>query len=752
MPISLARWGVVVFATLLPAAPVAFDAAPSSPRARGGGVRPISIPFEENAGQFAGDVRFFAHGDRASLVLRDEGATLSVRAGPTVLALSVAGGHPVSPRAEEALPSYSNYFLGRDPARYRTHVRHFARVVYPSVRDGIDLVYHAERGALEYDFVVAPGGRPEEAVLEVSGAAGLSLNDAGDLVVRTASGAVVQSAPRVYQRDGDREVNVPARYRVVAPTRVGFEVARYDRSRPLVIDPVLAFATYLGGATGAISSSAPGAIAVDASGDVFVTGMTTADDFPTTANALTGSINVSMNPGSVPEDAFVTKLGGSGTTLVFSTYLGGTSSDLGSGIAVDKTGNVYVTGTTSSGDFPLKNALFTSLPGKAGASAGFVTELSPDGSGLVYSTLLLGGIVGNAIAVDGAQNAYVAGTGGNDAVVVKLATGGSKLAYTFSLKGSSSTPGVATSTSAAGIAVDGMGNAYVVGRTSSPDFPVANGLSAKLSGSSDAFVAKIDPMGATTPYATFLGGGGDEQGTAIAVDGKGNAFVTGSTGSSDFPTKGAVDGALAAGDASNGSNTDAFVAELDPSGSALVYATYLGGTAEDVGTGVAIDGSGNAYVTGWTRSFDFPTKNALFPGLMQGDEAPPQSDVFVAELATGGASLVYSSYIGGSSDDVATGIAVDESSTAYVTGYSASLDFPTRRAVRDMSTTTGGDADSSFVLGLGTPAPPRAPAPSSGGCGCRVGRVDSSNTRAGVLGAVLATLMFARRRRTLPSF
>jgi hypothetical protein len=471
---------------------------------------------------------------------------------------------------------------------------------------------------------------------------------------------------------------------------VGFEVGHYDHGRALVIDPVmsLSYSTYLGPSKGTSLTEAQGGIAVDAAGDAYIAGFTQSPQFPTTVGAFqtSGAFIKTIGLG-----AFVTKFNAAGSALVYSTFLGGISP---TGIAVDSAGDAYVTGSTYDVP-PLKNA-FQATAGGGGDA--FVTKLNAAGSKLVYSTYLGGSgqDYATGVAVDGLGDAYVTGytastnfpttpgslqpvVGAGTAFVSELNPTGSALVYSTYLGGAY----------AHGIAVDGSGGAYVTGFGGFPTTP-----GAYLSGSQGgAFVAKLNAKGSALVYVAQLGGsGGFDNGYRIAVDGSGNAYVMGVALSPDFPT---TPGAY---QTTFGGNEDAFVTELNPTGTALVYSTFLGGSGSEnnypgnpVG-GIAVDSHGNIYVTGTTWGINypsnptdnFPTKNAV-----QATYGGGQFDAFVAEFnpsQVGSASLVYSTYLGGSDQDATYGIAVDSSGNAYVTGFTYSLDFPTKNAYQPQRT------------------------------------------------------------------
>ena len=641
----------------------------------------------------------------------------------TVLRMKLVGANP-NPEVtgENELPGKSSYFIGNDPSKWRTNVPTYAKVKYEEVYPGIDLVYYGNPGApgqLEYDFVVAPGADPRAIRLafpsvgshgtsfvpwvlgrnEPERAHGiksmpwlpqLRIDAQGDLVLEASEGSELRlHQPVIYQEiGGPVPAGRGARQRIggnfvifdatanEGGREVGFEVAQYDASKPLIIDPVLVYSTYLGGSN---SDSAAG-ITVDASGNVYVTGNTVSTDFPT-ASPLQSNCNNCFpgSPGS--SDAFVMRLNAAGSAVVYSTYLGGSDSDISFGIAVDPSGNAYVTGRTRSTNFPTASPFQgTSRPG----SEVFVAKLNPTGNALVYATYLGGSVddFGYGIAVDSSGSAYV--TGGTsstdfptanpfqgalggfiDVFVAKLSPAGNALVYSTYLGGSNEdTP--------FRIAVDSSGNAYVTGDTLSANFPTANPLQSACNncspGSLDAFVAKLSAGGNALLYSTYLGGSRNEFGTGIAVDSTGNTYVTGLTRSADFPTAGPLQAVL-------GGPGDAFVAKLSAAGNALVYSTYLGGSGLDIGWDIAVDSSGSAYVGGGTSSTNFPTANAFQAAYGGGD-----SEAFLAKLNAAGSALVYSTYLGGSVFDSASGIAVDSSGNAYLTGTTRSSNFPTANA------------------------------------------------------------------------
>jgi len=658
----------------------------------------LPLSFEANQGQWNEQVRFLARGPGYRLFLTPSESVLVLhqrepttepaqrergkppaRPEPTAITQAVvrmilegANSTPIVD-GRDPLPGIVNYFIGKDPAKWRTHIPTYAKVQYQEVYPGIDLAYYGNQGTVEYDFIVAPGADPDQIRLAFEGASAIQVADSGDLLLATELGDVRVQKPLVYQLDPDGHKTLVAGHYLVeqkatnlrsarsalspqssALPHIGIQLAAYDRTKPLVIDPVLLYSTYLGGSDsenyGFYSfAQRGGGIAVDGSGQAYVTGFTLSADFPTlhpSQPAQRGSAN-----------AFVTKFMATGA-LAYSTYLGGSGYEIGTGIAVDGSGQAYVTGETASEDFP---TLHANQPVHAGLPTGFVTKLTATGA-LAYSTYL-GGDYGSGIAVDGSGQAYVTGTVRvgfpeyhTDAFVTKFMAMGA-LAYSTYLGGS----GYETGT---GIAVDGSGQAYVTGYTDSVDFPTLQASQPARRGVVDAFVTKFTANGALA-YSTYLGGSFTNYGTGIAVDGSGQAFVTGYTDSADFPTFQANQPALRG-------FGDAFVTKFTAAG-ALAYSTYLGGSNTEDGYGIAVDGSGQAYVTGETYSGDFPTLQASQPAF------GGYWDAFVTKFTANGA-LAYSTYLGGSGDEWGTGIAVDGSGQAYVTGFTLSADFPTLQA------------------------------------------------------------------------
>lgn len=660
--------------------------------------RPLS--FEENQGQTVAQADFLSRGRGYTLLLGSTGVELTLATSAT-LGMEFVGANPdAAKEGLEELPGRSNYFFGDRPSKWRTNIATYGKVRYTEIYPGVDLVYYGDQGQLEYDFVVAPGADPERIALRFAGVDRLAVDSEGGLLVRSTDGSSVRlRKPLVYQSaHGGRRI-ISANY-VIDENRARVELGSYDRSRTLVIDPVLLYSTRLGGS----DQDAAYAIAVDRAGYVYVTGDTDSRDFPVAVPAQGSSGGA--------DDIFVAKLSPDGSQLIYSTYLGGSEADVGAGITVDSAGNVYLTGDTSSPDFPVVTPIQRKL---ASAPDAFVAKLSPDGSHLIYSTYLGGGggERGMGIAVDRAGQAYVAGythstdfstenafqpafAGGNaDAFIAKLSPSGSALVFSTYLGGGNDRPDIATA-----IAVDSAGNAFVTGFTNSRDFPVVNPLQS-FAGPTDVFVTKLSPLGVPI-YSTFLGGIADDEGMSIAVDSRGSAYITGETESLKFPTTAGAFRRSCVGVLTRGpmqevcSGGDAFVAKLDPAGSSLVYSTYVNGTGFEVGRGIAVGPDGSAYVTGITSSADFPMVNPI-----RTDFGGGKYDAFVFKLNPSGTSLSYATYLGGGDNEGGYGIAVDGAGNAYVAGFTASTDFPSRNSARNSSRKTPAGIRKGFITKIG---------------------------------------------------
>jgi hypothetical protein len=606
------------------------------------------------------------------------------RATSTTVRMQFIGANSAPEMTEaDMLPGKVNYLIGSDPDQWHANLPTYAGVVYHGLYPGIDLKYEGTASNLKGTYTLAPGADPahirwsyevpstEYRVPSVMVDDNGSLQISIDKVNGTRYSVLSELAPVAWQEiDGQRRL-VSAQYSVRSDGTVGFTLGAYDPSHALIIDPTLTYSTYFGG----IIADQPWGMALDSSGNSYIAGYTASDNFPT--------INALQPAYGGQGDAFVVKFNSAGVP-VYSTYLGGDYLDYGNDVAVDAAGNAYVTGWTGSTDFPLHNAF---QPTYRGNWDGFVSKLSPDGSSLVYSTYLGGTSIENAdgIAVDAAGNAYItgdtqsgdfpthnayqpqhAGTGSTDVFVTKLNASGQALIYSTFLGGSSGgETGLA-------ITADAGGYGYITGFTTSSNFPVANAYQPNCypgaAGCWDAFVTRFSPDGQSLVYSTYLGGNDIEyvdKGAAITTDGTGIAYVTGFSGSTNFPLINALQ--------PYGGQIDVFLSKFSGAG-ALTYSTYLGGTNSDVGGAIALDFLGNIYVGGETISEDFPVVNAIQP-TMGGFE-----DAFVTKFNANGQSLSYSTFLGGTNNREEygiIGIGVDGSGTAYMAGSTSATDFPT---------------------------------------------------------------------------
>jgi hypothetical protein len=722
-------------------------------RAEAYGKLPLS--FEENTGQTAREVRYVAHGGRYELFLTSQEAVVALRPSGhldfsprhrfatlramrdarrnvrqaeqmTVLRLQLAGANP-QPQltGTDLLPGKVNYFIGSDPKKWHTDVPTYAKVKYASVYPGVDLIFYGNQGRLEYDFIVAPGANPGAIALNVNGARKMRVNPHGDVVIRVPGGEVELQKPVIYQQVKGERHEVAGSYVIAGNHRVTFSVPRYDHSEPLVLDPVLNYSTYVGGTS---DDNALG-IALDSNGDAFIAGISSSTDFPTTSNGFLQRPLASNLGGA----AFVAELNPAGTTLLYSSYIAGsTPGETAFGVAVDPTGKaVYVTGQTLSPDFPTNSTIAGFKTGNnPGAAAGtsFLVKFDPTqttgANSFVYSTFIGGtngtgpvGDLGLAVAADPNGVAYVVGytdsTPGNtlatfpvfngfqttlnntngNAFLAKIDTTKSSnaLLYSTYLGGNgvnfAGAGGLGIGDVAFGVAIDSSGKAYLVGSTPSTDFNTlgtSNGkfLTYPAGNTTDAaFFCQIDTTklaNLSLLYLTYLGGTGPDFGHAIALGPNNVAYLTGQTGSLNFPVS---SGAF---QTKGSASAVVFVSLIDtaqPAASSLTHSTFLGGGNGDDGRGIQADSQGNAYVAGATSSNNFPVSAgafqiALAPGAF--------ANGFVSKLNSNLTALLYSSYFGGSGDtfaqdvDTADGIAIDSSNppNAYIAGQTYSTNLP----------------------------------------------------------------------------
>lgn len=651
----------------------------------------LPLSFVANYGQADEKVKFTSRGSGYSLALTPNTFTFALtnqrNKKASLLHATLLGGNTAAKLTGlERLLTRTNYFTGSDPRNWKTNIPNYAKVKYSGVYPGIDLVFYGNQNLLEYDFTVSPGADPRVIALGFEGITGMRVDDKGDLILRTDAGEMRQSKPVVYQQIDNARRIVPASYLIKGKKQIAFQIASYDRSKPLVIDPTLAFSTYLGGSG---TDSGEG-IAVDTAGNAYITGSTVSTNFPVTPGAFQ-----TMRAGAFTnDDAFVTKMNPTGTALIYSTYFGGSNRDVGNDIALDSAGNAYITGQTDSGDLPTTPGAFRTTPVGSDEFDVFAMKLNATGTALVYSTYL-GPVIGLGIAVDSAGNAYITGQangdypttpgafqtvsgGSSEAFVTKLNPTGTALVYSTFLGGSGFDVG-------SEIAIDSAGNAYVTGRAE-PGFPVTPGAFQTSFGGAvwDTFVTKLNSTGTALVYSTFLGGNGVDSGMGIAVNTAGNAYVTGSTSSSNFPvTPGAFQTV-------KGDGNDAFVTELSAAGNALIYSTFVGGAGGDLANDIALDTAGNASIVGLTGSADFPTTADAIQSAPGGN-----NDAFITRLNPTGAALVFSTYLGGSEAEGGRSVSVDSAGSIYLTGVTFSTDFPTTPGA--FQTMFGGLQSDAFV-------------------------------------------------------
>jgi len=695
------------------------------------GTQPLH--FEANKGQTDATVKFLSRGSGYNMFLtatetvvalnrtssKKDVAATEERA---VVRMAWKGADPQARvTGLEPLPGKSNYLIGSDQSQWRTDITSFGKVQYENLYPGINLVFYGDQKQLEYDFVVAPGADLNAIRLSFAGEQRLNIDKQGNLVIRAGKEKLVQKAPVVYQEVNGTRQQIAGSYVKKGAHEVGFQVASYDAGKTLYIDPVFSFSTFFGGNANNYAK----AVAVDASNNIYVTGYTESTTFPTT-----GGVYSATSPSCSFDrpDVFVTKISSAGA-IVYSTYVGdNNTADKGYAIAVDASGNAYVTGETY---YPGSGTTFPNVNGLTTSSGGAIFfKLNAAGSALLYSTSMTTGssAVGYGVAVDGSGNAYIVGggvipsvfpfwrssapyssfsntligPGGNyEAFILKInttASGDGSLVYAIRFGGWDAENAYA-------VAVNGSGEAYVTGYTTSNDFPTAGTPAQAGCGTDnncntrvrDVFVSKFNAAGNAMVYSTFIGGSAAETGFAIAIDGSGNAYVAGSSASTDFPTT------VGAYQTANAGNIDAFVFKLNSTGSALVYSTYLGGASwTDIAYGIALDSAGNAYVAGDTGSSNFPTTT----DAIQPARASTNNQAFVSVLNPAGTALLYSSYLGGTGytagGDKAFGVAVDGNGDVIVVGQTDSTDFPVSNAFQ--STQGGGQFDGFVAKFTSSPA------------------------------------------------
>ena len=701
----------------------------------------LPMTFELNQGQTAPQARFLARGQRYSAFLTAGGMVLSLRpAGitsaqvaktvsvthgqsqPAVVQFNLVGASQ-NPSAigEEQQPGRANYFFGKDPKRWHTNVPTFAKVRYRNVYPGIDLVYHGNHQQLEYDFEISAGADPTLIQFEVKGAKNLRLDTDGNLVANINSCDLKFQSPVIYQQSSGRRLAIGGQYVLKDSAHIGFHVAQYDSSRPLVIDPVLIYSTYLGGS----GTEYPTGIAVDAAGSVYVGGYTDSSDFESTTFG---------SPAATIDHVFVAKFDPTGSTLLYADYLGGENADEGLALALDSANDVYVAGTTASSEFPLVTPYQGTLPGPNSA---FLSKISPDGSSLLYSTYLGGSAdeVVSSLAVDstgsslvagyttstdfpvanayqGAASANAGGVYGNYGFLTKFSPDGTSLLYSTYLAGSANTilncvnqvPCWPQPNSyITGLALDSADNAYVAGNTNTSDFPITSGayLGTNTIPSDGAvgFVSKFTNTG-SLQYSTYFyeASGALTEVDAVAVDASGSAYITGmalSDGTFPLTATTICDPAVYA----QGCNY-AFVSKFDPTGSTLSYSTYLGPNNYAQPAALKIDAYNEAFVvaTTWSNSFGLVNAIETYTNVNSAYE------VLVAEIDPTAASELWTTYLDGTQDSYAAGLALDAGGNAFVLGTTDSTDLPSTQS--GAQTVYGGGNLDAFVMKIGASSAP----------------------------------------------
>jgi len=662
----------------------------------------LPLYFIENKGQVNKKVSFYERGSGHAAFFTAKGVTLaltkredkadkasfkkdisdlkareSAKHTTEALTLSFVGANAKAKiSSSEKMPGHVNYFVGNDKTKWRSNIPTYGAVIYKDVYKNIDVKFYGNNKNIEHDVIVRPGGDFTNVKFAYRGIKGLKVTEDGSLEVTLNHGKIIEERPVIYQVVKGKKVAVDGTYKILkgedGAFTYGFRVASYDRTKDLVIDPVLVYSTYLGGN----NTDQAWGIAIDNTGAAYVAGNAASTDFP-----LLNPIQATIG-GVGSQDAFVTKINPAGTAIVYSTYLGGSTTDVARSIAVDATGAAYLTGQTDSADFPLLNPIQAAL---GGGTDSFVTKINPAGTAIVYSTYLGGGgiDIATGITLDNSGSAYLTGStestdfplmnpiqaifggsglGGNsflgDAFVTKINPAGSALVYSTYLGGIDNDSG-------SSIAIDASGSAYVTGSTNSANFPLLTPIQATSGGLSDAFVTKINPAGTALVYSTYIGGSSEDSGISIALDASGNAYVAGGTDSVDFPIMSPIQATH------GGGLLDAFVTKINSLGSAYVYSTYIGGAGDDLANSIVLDSSGAVYVTGLTASTNFPLTAPI-----QAIHGGGFWDAFVSKINPAGSAFVYSTYLGGSGRDLGRRLAVDSLGAAYVAGQTDSTDFP----------------------------------------------------------------------------
>lgn len=700
-PRMLARtWPALALALMLVTTLALRPAWPAAHNVTREAVGPFPLAFIPNAGQVTapvtGPVRFTAYSPAGAIFFRDAAVELALPDG--VLTVQFLGaGAQTTVAGVAPLPGRAGYYLGDDPSGWHESLPTFHALAYTALYDGVDLHYDGSEGLLKGTYTVAPGVDPAVIRWHYAGADDVRIGATGDLYITLPTGArLVEHAPVAFQVVDGAQVAVPVRYQVHGDT-LGFAVGSYDRSLPLVIDPTLVYSSYLGGN----SEDHARDVAVDAAGNVYVTGLTHSTSFPG---------GVSGNAGY--DDLFVTKINAAGTAILYTAIIGGEGSDEPGGIAVNADGSrVWVVGETTSDNFPTLNG-FQNAPGGSGDA--YVLQL--DGAGALAFSSYYGGELGDAakdVALDSRGDVHMVGAlwGG---FFAKVDAERYELVYSRMIEGQEAVGHA--------IALDAGDNIYITGEIRSDSWPVVDPVQAtcgrfdEWTCSTDAFVVKLPPTGDDLLFSTYLGGSADNGGSgtdighAIAVDASGNIAVSGATFAGDFPVVNAVQAEKA------GANniSEAFVVRLAAVGEGYVpaFSTYLGGDGSDMGYAVAMAAGGEVMVAGLTDAQDFPVvepwQPALGAGVCSTSTSRNCSDAFLSRFAPDG-SLRFSTFWGGTDDDHARGMALHADGTLYVVGTAESTGFPvTEGGFQPVR----GQSDEAFVLKLtlDDAPPPQEPA------------------------------------------
>lgn len=636
--------------------------------------------FEANAGQVSEPTRFLLRNGPLTTLFERDGARFRLCGNAEndcgYASLRFRGAAPSSVVGDGELATRSNYFIGNDPAKWRVGVRHYSSIRYADAYPGIDIVFRInEASALEYDFVVRPGASVSDIRLVFDSTDEPTVDDEGAIRIGLGSSVLRQPPPKIFQQVDGIERRIPGRYRTLEAREIALDVGPYDTRLPLVIDPVITYSTYLGGTGFDLGWD----VEVDGTGSVTVTGATQAADFPTEAP-------LQATGGGASQDIFVAKLNPSGSSLIFSTYLGGSELEGPGSLAVGNDGSIYVAGSTESSNYPTFNAFRSTLAGSGSYRDAVVTKLSPNGDALIYSTYIGGSRDDGAtgLDIDSSDQAYVTGQtssvdfptaqafqpslrGGADVFILKLSADGQTLLYSTYFGGSRNDVSFR-------LAVTPQGSATIVGNTNSMNLPLESPLQGwrgdppPATATQDAFVLKLTADG-TQIFSTYLGGSNDDHITDLVLGGDGSIYFCGMTESSDFPTAAPIQGSLRG-------TADAVVGKITPNGSSLVFSTYYGGSDQEAAYGLALDAHGNVTVIGGTDSTDVPMVRPVQSAL----RGP--SDTLVFSFSSSLDKVRFATPLGGSSGEMAFGITIDADNNVYFVGGTSSIDFPLRRPFR----------------------------------------------------------------------